>query len=532
MKQSSGIWILSLLSAVLLSLPWMIPGAGFVALFAFLPLLFAEVWASETRMKGFFWCTYLCFVGWNAITTFWVCNATLGGGIAAILITALEYAVIFAVFRWSKKVLNPTLSYILLAAMWIAFERFLLSSAQISWPWLVLGNAFAGSTGCVQWYEWTGTLGGSVWVWASNLALMGLVLAFANGKWFRFNTLAKCSAVSAAVVIIAAPFVVSAAILGNYEERSEGKLPVLIAQPDFDPYQKFTAMTQQAQTDTLLGQYTGAIPSKEDTLLLIAPETFTSDIILNSFDYSPTVTSFKTFLESYPNTEILFGASTYEYFAQKPSPVARPAGRGQWFSNRNSAILMRADGNHEIFHKSKLVVGTELLPYPSLFVPVDNALGGVMGRCEGQKEINLLHFRDSIPLGCAVCYESIFGEYCTDYVRKGAKAMTVITNDAWWGDTPGYRQHLRLSALRAIELRRDIARCANTGISCIIDQTGRLHSETNWWQRETISGTLNLNSDQTVFVKYGDICGRACCLVFLLLLALSFVKSFVKRALK
>ena len=93
-----------------------------------------------------------------------------------------------------------------------------------------------------------------------------------------------------------------------------------------------------------------------------------------------------------------------------------------------------------------------------------------MGRCEGQGDpAEVLHFRDSIAIGCAVCYESIYGEFCTDYVRKGARAMTVITNDAWWGDTPGHRQHCNYSRLRAIELRREIARCGNTGISCIID---------------------------------------------------------------
>ena len=96
--------------------------------------------------------------------------------------------------------------------------------------------------------------------------------------------------------------------------------------------------------------------------------------------------------------------------------------------------------------------------------------------------------------------------------------MTVITNDAWWGDTPGYRQHLSYSRLRAIELRRDIARCGNTGISAFIDQRGDILQKGPWWERATLSGTVNLNSAQTYFVRNGDVCGRLCVLSFALLL--------------
>jgi apolipoprotein N-acyltransferase len=146
-------------------------------------------------------------------------------------------------------------------------------------------------------------------------------------------------------------------------------------------------------------------------------------------------------------------------------------------------------------------------------------LGGVMGRCVGQDDVSLLRFGD-VPLGCAVCYESVFPEYCSRYVRKGAKALAVITNDAWWGNTPGYRQHFSYSRLRAIELRRDIARCANTGISAFINQRGDVLSRTPWWQEALLEGSVNLSSEETFFVRYGDVVGRSACLVAALLLLL------------
>ena len=100
--------------------------------------------------------------------------------------------------------------------------------------------------------------------------------------------------------------------------------------------------------------------------------------------------------------------------------------------------------------------------------------------------------------------------------------LEVITNDAWWGDTPGYRQHLSYSSLRAIETRRDIARSANTGISAIINQRGDIVSSTAWWEPATLSGNVNLNDVQTFFIRQGDIVGRLC--VFLsILLSLSIL---------
>ena len=155
-------------------------------------------------------------------------------------------------------------------------------------------------------------------------------------------------------------------------------------------------------------------------------------------------------------------------------------------------------------------------------------VGGLMGRCVGQDGVSLLHFGPGrIPIGCAICYESVYGEYAAEYVRAGAKVMTVITNDAWWGNTPGYRQHLSYARLRAIELRRDIARCGNTGISCFIDQRGEILSQTDWWTRGTLSSLVHLSSAQTAFVRHGDVVGRVCTLVFLLLAAVLLVRLFL-----
>lgn len=527
--------VLCLLSVVLLSLPWLVKGLGICALLGFVPLLIADKMADRAGLKRFWLYYFGTFLLWNAATTFWVGLATVGGAVFAIVANAAQMSLVWALFRLAKRYLPGISAYVFLATMWIAFERQYFA-AEISWPWLTLGHAFAQSTGLIQWYEYTGTLGGSLWIWLSNLSIFSAIQVFSQRLWVHWTLPARWSFIVALLVVLVAPPICSSVINKNYQEQSIGQVDVIIAQPNFDPYEKFESMSQADQTSVLLSLYESEMQkdSASNTLLL-APETFTGDIILNDINTSPTVYSFKKFMQSYPGTQMLFGASTYRYYDQKSSPsiLARQVG-SRYIISHNSALTLDANGNSDIYHKSKLVVGTELTPYPEIFVPIDNWISkqfgyaGMMGRCQGQEEVSLLHF-DSVPIGAAVCYESVYGEYCTEYVKKGAQTLVVITNDAWWGNTPGYRQHLSYSCLRAIELRRDIARCGNTGISCFINQKGEIVSETDWWVRTSLRGAVNLNQEITYFVMYGDIVGRVSTMIFFLLAALALGRIFIAR---
>ena len=528
-------WLLAGASGVMMSVPWLVPHTGLLALVGLVPLLLAEYIATGAKVKHFWWWHYSSFVLWNALTTFWVCNATVGGGIFAVLANSLQMSVVFALFRLARKKLKGVIPYIFLAAAWIAWERWYLTSAEISWPWLVLGNAFATNIKDIQWYSVTGTLGGSLWVWCSNLGIFGLIVALGNGRWQEWTRAARIAAISAMALLLVGLPVVSGIMFASYQERSEKQVSVVIGQPNLDPYHKFTSMRQSEQNELFLGLVEETL-NEQPADLLLAPETFTSDIILNDIPSSPTWQRFHYFLSLHPGTDFLFGASTNELFNTRsaPSLLSYPYGNG-WRMPHNSAIMLAADGRTEVFHKSKLVVGTELTPYPKFFVPLDNWLSGLFGvtalmaRDSGQPEITLLHLSDGTPLGCAVCYESVYGEYCTGYASRGAGFLTVITNDAWWGNTPGYRQHQSYSCLRAIETRRDIARCGNTGISCFINQKGEVVSRGPWWEEAVLRGTINVNTRQSFFTRHGDIAGRICTLVFLLLLALLFVSLFRKK---
>ncbi|MCD8207795.1 MAG: apolipoprotein N-acyltransferase [Bacteroidales bacterium] len=547
-------WLLVVLFAGFMSVPFLVPHCGFFALFGFVPLLCMNRIANLAGVRHVWVYHYAAFFLWNAATTFWVCNATIGGGIFAVAANAMQMSVIFAVFRLSERKFRGILPYIFLAVMWIAWEH-IYFDASISWPWLVLGNAFARSVASVQWYEYTGCLGGSLWIWLVNITLYRLMAAISDGSTARWNGFGTIVLTIWIILIVAGPFVVSRYIYDTCEE-TDNPLEVKVFQPNIDPYHKFELLTQKQQTDILLAQMEAVLGPKDSLaakansaaldsadsvgntpvavppLLLLAPETFTSDIVVGQWDLSVTYRRLLEFLQGRPGVNILFGASARSYTAsaRKPSYSARQLNDGRWVESHNSALMIDGTGRTEICHKNMLVVGVEKLPYPAVFAKVDDWLGGVMGRCVGQDGVTVFNCcgaADTVKVGCAICYESVYGEYYTQYARAGAEVMAIITNDAWWGDTPGYRQHLSYASLRAIETRRDIARCANTGISAFINQRGEIREPSAWWQPAVLQGRINRNTAQTFFVQHGDIAGRVCCFLFCLLFLALIVQLII-----
>ena len=207
-KENMLLWGFTVLFALMMSVPFLIPHTGLLALFGIVPLLCMERIADLTGKKCIWIYHYSAFVLWNAITTFWVCNATVGGGIFAVLANSLQMSLVFGLFRLSKRKFSGTLPYIFLAVTWIAWERFYFD-AEISWPWLVLGNSFARTTWAVQWYEITGTLGGSLWIWACNLSIFGMLVSASDGRIWGWNNKAKIASLIGIVTLFAAPVITS-----------------------------------------------------------------------------------------------------------------------------------------------------------------------------------------------------------------------------------------------------------------------------------------------------------------------------------
>ena len=559
LKHNAMLWLLVILSSLMLSMPFLVPHTGFVALFAFVPLLAAEQIATQSGKRNFWIYYYTCFLIWNLITTYWIYNATLPGMVAAVVLNALQMAIVFRLFRWMRKYTEGFLPYLFLIVTWLAWEHAYFNW-DVSWPWLVLGNSFATSIKSVQWYEYTGTLGGSLWVLLTNTLLFRIIYRKLQGEKMFL------SSISAALVAIL-PIVVSHIIFYTYKtpyfepSSGSGSRQFVVLQPNIDPYtDKFSGMTQTQQNNVLLDLATEALQEKSvgkklegESQFIIAPETFISRYPLINEDYPSQHYSFNTFrgfLDKYNsisghNLNMIIGAVTDDFYygydksdgngnPLPPTESARYLERGEvWYDRANTAIFLDSKGGYEFYHKSKLVVLVESTPYKRFFNLMSRFaidLGGAMGSYATQPEREVFVTDDSVKIGTAICYESVYGDYYREYILKGAQVMSIITNDGWWGDTPGYRQHLSYASLRAIETRRAIARSANTGISAFINQRGEIISNTGWWKPASLVALLPLNDELTIFVRHGDIIGRLAQFLFILLALMALVRGrFAKK---
>lgn len=477
---------LSLLSATLLTMPWI--GLGSFWIWgAFVPLLSLQQNLRDEGRKGFLWWVALTLVIWILASCFWVSFAFWGSAIAIPLVGLVSlwpaWWIYNVVWRRSPK----ALAYTVLVAGWIAAEWW-YSMGDVSFPWLTLGGAFASSPAMVQWYSLTGIYGGTLWIMVANILI--------------YTTLKKRRVFAWAISWIAVPIIVSLVIYGTYTEPTE-KIQVAVVQPNIDPYgEKYSTNG----LDVILPLVATAPATTE---LFVAPETAISNLDLRDIKSNDDILRIQEFLRSRGNGAVfVIGASAYDENLRY-----------------NSSLYVDTIGV-QIYNKSKLVMGVEVVPewLSPVLDPID--LGGYVGSL-GRQELRSV-FKGPVAMGSAVCYESIYGEYFSQWAVGGARIMTIVTNDGWWRDTPGHVHHSNYARLRAIENRRSVARSANTGISALIDPTGAVVEKLGWDERGIVTGVLPLNSTVTPYMRWGDITARLS-LYTLALALLYFIGNFYRK---
>jgi apolipoprotein N-acyltransferase len=300
---------------------------------------------------------------------------------------------------------------------------------------------------------------------------------------------------------------------------------VVLAQPNIDPYnEKFSGEGNLHQLKKCIGSVDGKIDIHTD--LLITPETtIPIDLWEKGLDSTIEIKYLRNYLSQYPKLSLLVGASTSKLYNSKETVTARPIPNSPfYYDSYNTAIEIENAGALKIYHKSKLVPGVEIIPFPGVmkyFEKYAIDLGGTIGSLGIQNERTVFTNQiNKIKAAPIICYESIYGEFVSKYVQNGANLLCIITNDGWWEDTPGYRQHLSYAKLRAIENRRYIARSANTGISAFIDDKGEILQQSKWWEVASLKGKVKLNTELTFYTKHGDYIYKSavfiCCLILIL----------------
>ncbi|PUZ29238.1 apolipoprotein N-acyltransferase [Chitinophaga parva] len=537
--------LLSILAGILLWLAWpSSPGTVFIFV-ALTPLLWL---ADQVKNKKAYWAwMLLAFTIFNVGTTWWVGNTTVpASGVFANLFTALLMTIPFTSFYGVRKRLGRNWGYVALVVYWMTFEYVNLTW-EFAWPWLSLGNAMAMHPDWVQWYEFTGVGGGTLWILVVNIMLYECWrgLPEIDMKYLKpiLGRLWK-----PAVVLFVVPFVVNMAATFKYTPPVKASgVEVVIVQPNVDPYGKFGPNEEDDQLNNLL--QLSAQQVTPNTRYIIWPET----AILNgqiaeesTLPFNPVVQRIVAFLKQHaPGAKLVTGATTWKLYPPNAVDVPYTAQqlppdgiRGDYF---NAAIQVDTAGQVQAYHKSKLVPGVEIIPYVR-YLPFMSTfaldMGGAAGGCGLTPGVTLMTGRVKLPgtsagqkaaVAPVVCYESVFGEYMARQVREGADFLVIMTNDGWWGNTEGYRQHFNYARLRAIETRHWIARSANTGISAFISPKGEVVDPQPYWKAAVIKNNVTFSNTRTLYVRWGDYLYKAAAIFCILLIIYRSYLRFTKR---
>ena len=514
---------LSLISALLLSISWPTYGIPFFIFFAFVPLLLMEQEISKfskINKKGWvvFGLTYLAFFIWNVVTTGWLYHAKNPDGNNSLLAVAIPVIVnsllmslVFQLYYWYKKVRGTYFGLVFFVAIWLSFERFHLNW-EFTWPWLNLGNAFSEYPQLIQWYDTIGATGGSFWILLIN------VFAFYTLRIWQAGRIRKdlVKNISILVAIIVLPLLISIYKYNSYQEKPVGEVTTLLLQPKLDPY------TEKYSKDSLqiLGELLSLAEENSKTKVdfFIAPETAfpgNGSLSENGFNKSTSIAIAKEFLGKHPQSIFLTGASTHKFLFDEAEieDYSTEIQEGVWVNSYNSALQIIPNQNVEVYHKAKLVPGVEIFPYIRYLKPIlgDAMLdfGGANSSLGIDKERKVFsNTFNKAKMAPIICYESIYGEYVTDYVKNGANLLAIMTNDSWWDNTEGHKQLLSYARLRAIETRREIVRAANSGISAHINARGDILQDTFYDDRTALLVKANLLEEKSIYTKIGDLISR------------------------
>ena len=536
--------LLSLISAMLLSISWPTYGIPFFIFFALVPLLLMEhdiTHFSKIKNKSLtiFGLTYLCFLIWNIVTTGWLYGAKNPDGshslmavVFPVLFNSFFYSAIFQLFHYYKKAQGTYFGLVFFVAIWMVFEKVHLSW-EFTWPWLNLGNVFSEYPKMIQWFDTLGATGGSFWILLINVYAFYTIRIYEAGR--KRKSLFTNIAVLAAFIFI--PMGISLLKYNNFEEKPIGQVNVLMLQPDLDPYNEKYSKDSLTILSELLALAQENATGQVD--YFIGPETSLpgyGSISERGFEQSLLLNQVKGFLTTHPKSIFATGISSHRFYTQdeKESNTAYETSAGSFVDSYNSAVQIIPNQKVEVYHKGKLVPGVEMFPYITFLKPLlGNAmidLGGTTASLgmDPERKVFTNSFNPG-KLAPIICYESIYGEFVTDYIKKGANFLAIMTNDSWWGETQGHEQLMSYAKLRAIETRREIARAANSGISAHIDARGEVVADTFYGDKTTLFAKVNLYDRETFYVKAGDLLSRLAIFVFGFLVFYTLIKKYQNR---
>jgi len=448
---------------------------GFIAYFSLVPFLFSLVDREHEPSFSLGFLTGLIFYG---VSLFWVAWATLPGGIGSIVFLALYLGLFtliltFLYERWGSIVLW------LFPLFWTAME-YLRSIGQLAFPWTSICYSQSEYLHLIQFTSLVGPYGVSLW-----LAIINVLIFFALKNWRRQKYLLLLLA-----PLFLVPYIHGLKTIPENELSPEFK--VALIQPNVDPHVKWDTQFIEHNFDVLLN-LTRQLEI-EDLDLVIWPETATPCYLVRQRKHYQKVRDLVDEIQ----VSLLTGSPDYAYIDEEEY---------QYF---NSAFFfVPNDQEIQRYSKMRLVPFSEKIPYDEHIGLLDRINFGQADFTPGHDWTIFEHPRGRFAV--LICFESVFPQMAREFHRLGADFLVVITNDGWFGPTSGPFQHAQIAVFRAIENRISIARCANTGVSMVIDPYGRIKLQTPIYVERALTAEVSMQNQSTFYNRHGEWLSWICC---------------------
>lgn len=378
--------------------------------------------------------------------------------------------------------------------------EYLLTLTDLRFPWVLLGHGLAKFNLFIQGADIIGTNG------------LSLVVAYINVLLYKsFYERKPEGKFNLKPALIALIIFLCLAIYGIYKvssfKISERKVKVGIVQPDLNPWDKWSTGNLGQLTKQYIELSQKCV--NEGAEIILWPET-ALPVYAFGGTYSAVENSIFNFLDT-NNVSLLTGMPDIIYYfdENKIPDDAKFSQQGNYYYATYNAVLGLNAGSREIqrYGKMKLVPLGERVPFIDQFAFLGDIFKwgvGITGWNIG-KDTTVFNIYndgiDTIKVGGLVCYESVDPVFVTAFVQKSAEMITVVTNDSWYGKSSGPYQHKDFGMLRAVENRRSVVRCANGGISCIINAKGEILSETELYTKTTLVGEVPLQNERTFYTE-------------------------------
>ena len=485
-----------------------------LALVSLIPLLFALRDAAPRRV---FWLSWLFGALFNAGLLHWIVfnpaveawvRPLLYLGVALIAAyLGLFIAAAAATARWLARRTGAPL-WLLLPLTWTLAD-FVRSQGVLGFPWGCIGYAVTPWLPAIQTAELASVWGVAFWVVLANgaiywitgivftavrarqslsqrrvLALVALLLALLAPLFYgqlRLRQIGRACAV--------APRIKVSLIQGNIEQGMRWDREFV----DYN-WRTYRDLSRKAAADT--------------SALIVWPETAMPFYLRYQGDYLSQMVA----LTGVTRTPILTGVPDYQ----------RDYAENITRYYNSSFLFVPGRGLAGQYAKAHLAPFGERFPLKDKIPYLRNVNFGEGEWTPGTD--TLPFYLDTLRFANLICFESIFPGITRAWLRRGAAFFVVITNDGWFGRSGAARQHADMATVRAVETRRAIARCANSGISMLIMPTGRVVRPTPLYQQVILTGAIPLLGGMTFYGRYGDIFILMLAIGLAVLLALALLR--------